>query len=36
MERWENKVDRIAEEMGIDPNEKDEPEPQHVTPQNAS
>jgi len=36
MERLENKVDRIAEEMGIDPNETDEPEPQQAAPESAS
>lgn len=36
MERLENKVDRIAEELGIDPNEKDEPKPQQVSSETAS
>ena len=36
MERLENKVDRIAERMGIDPNEQDEPTPQNVSPETSS
>ncbi len=36
MERLENKVDRIAEEMGIDPNETSEPAPQQYSPESAS
>jgi hypothetical protein len=36
MERLENKVDAIAEQLGIDPNEKSEPAPQETTPESAS
>ena len=36
MERLENKVDAIAEKVGIDPNEKSEPKPQQVSPESAS
>lgn len=36
MERLKNKVDRIAEELGIDPNEADEPPPQNVTPESSA
>lgn len=36
MERLENKVDAIAERIGLDPNEHSEPAPQHVTPESAS
>jgi hypothetical protein len=36
MERLENKVDGIMEHLGLDPNEKDEPRPQQVSPESAS
>jgi len=36
MERLENKVDRISKELGIDPNEKNEPAPQQVAPESSS
>ena len=36
MERLENKVDGIAEHLGLDPNEKSEPKPQQVAPESAS
>jgi hypothetical protein len=36
MERLENKVDRIAERVGLEPNEENEPAPQQVTPESAS
>jgi hypothetical protein len=36
MERLENKVDAIAEKVGIDPSEKSEPKPQQVSPESAS
>jgi len=36
MERLENKVDAIAERMGLDPNEHSEPAPQQVSPESAS
>lgn len=36
MERLENKVDAIADRLGLDPNEHSEPEPQQVTPESAS
>jgi disulfide bond formation protein DsbB len=36
MERLENKVDAIANRMGIDPNETSEPRPQQVSPESAS
>lgn len=36
MERLENKVDRIAQQVGIDPNEANEPAPQRVAPESAS
>lgn len=36
MERLENKVDAIAERIGLDPNEHSEPAPQQVSPESAS
>jgi hypothetical protein len=36
MERLENKVDAIAEQLGLDPNEHSEPGPQQVSPESAS
>lgn len=36
MERLENKVDTIAEKLGIDPNEASEPRPQKTTRESAS
>jgi hypothetical protein len=36
MERLENKVDTIAERLGLDPNEQSEPAPQEVAPESAS
>ena len=36
MERLENKVDAIAEQLGLDPNEHSEPGPQQVEPESAS
>jgi hypothetical protein len=36
MERLENKVDAIAKRMGLEPDEKNEPAPQQVSPESAS
>ena len=36
MERLENKVDAIAEELGINPNEQSEPRPQEDSPESES